>query len=745
MATLIYTEADLQACYLNPTYDYELANDITITANFRPYMINNYSGTFDGKGFTIYDLQITPTANGVGLIKSTVAGATIQNINFANVSIATTSYNQISAVCGNNVRATIDNCHILSGSIGANYQCGGIAGYTLGGTISNCTNAASLSIVNGRNGLGGIVGFTTGTTTATAYITNCSNSGTLTTTTTGQRVGGIVGWIYCETYITDCSNSGEITCGNYAGGIVGGGNFTYVTHLDGCSNSAYINGGQRTGGIVGDTQAELKDCYNTGNINGYQYYCGGICGVKRGNYDMTNCYSTGDIDYTTIGHLGGLVGYLLNNCTLTNCRTYDCNIDASVGAIVGGLVGSVNTATCYFVDCWSSATINANHEKVGGLIGVANQSVNCSGCYFSGEIICTGATYANDWGGFVGRCYNSASTFTDCYASSGVAATGVNMRYRGGGFVGTSFTGDTFTRCYATGDVQCSGGNGGGFVGYAIGTFTDCYSTGSVIGGNTTTSVGGFVGFIANNSTFTNCYAKDGYTYVNSSGESIGGFAGSTNTVGTISLNKCYTEIVLYQGYDPKDCGGFIGRIQAGSSTTIDNCYCTGSVGLYSSVGVPHNGARYRAGGFIGRMDAGTIKRCYATGDFKTWDEQAGGFAAYAVAGTINDCYSTGEYVGTDTDYIGNFCGCDNGVTINNCGCYDDGSHYALAYSSGSLTYEKTDPTEWYNATEDVYDTGTYVWDFSTPVWYEWTDDYPKFEGPEISDVSNAIFFGCSF
>ena len=34
---------------------------------------------------------------------------------------------------------------------------------------------------------------------------------------------------------------------------------------------------------------------------------------------------------------------------------------------------------------------------------------------------------------------------------------------------------------------------------------------------------------------------------------------------------------------------------------------------------------------------------------------------------------------------------------------------------------------DFYAQTHNVYDDGSPVWDFTTPVWYEYNDDYPQF------------------
>jgi len=87
---------------------------------------------------------------------------------------------------------------------------GGIVGYQMGGTISNCYNK---STVKGNNNVGGIVGYQYQTT-----VSICYNIGNI----EGRRhIGGLVGMGYGKTIISNCYNMGMISASNYKGGIAG--------------------------------------------------------------------------------------------------------------------------------------------------------------------------------------------------------------------------------------------------------------------------------------------------------------------------------------------------------------------------------------------------------------------------------------------------------------------------------------------------------------------------------------------
>jgi hypothetical protein len=94
--------------------------------------------------------------------------------------------------------------------ISARDNTGGIAGYQMGGRISECFNR---SPVKGNNNVGGIVGYQYGT-----AINSCYNMGTI---QGNWNIGGISGMGYGKTIINNCYNMGAILANNYKGGIAG--------------------------------------------------------------------------------------------------------------------------------------------------------------------------------------------------------------------------------------------------------------------------------------------------------------------------------------------------------------------------------------------------------------------------------------------------------------------------------------------------------------------------------------------
>ena len=166
---------------------------------------NSYTGTFDGGGHTIMGLTVTTNDQYVGLFGRLGKAGTVKNVVMDGIQIT---------------------CNHRLG------YAGGVAGFSWGGTIENCSVSGSVS---GTICAGGVVGIQW-----EASITGCSSSATV----KGMvQVGGVAG----ET------NSGATIAACYATGNV-------TIEIDPINN---ILGG----GLVGfNAGSSVLACYATGNV-----------------------------------------------------------------------------------------------------------------------------------------------------------------------------------------------------------------------------------------------------------------------------------------------------------------------------------------------------------------------------------------------------------------------------------------------------------------------------------------------
>ena len=199
-----------------------------------------YTGTFDGKGYTISGLYFNnPSESNVGLFGYIEANGKISNVGVLD------SYFKFDmlggGVCGTNNGGELQNCSNSSTVIG-NRIAGGVCGTTYsGGTIKNCKNTG---YVKGTSDFaGGVCGYNSGTS-----IINCFNEGTV----EGEGcVGGVCG-INQEGTIKSCYNTGSVhghRTGDFVGGVCG------INHN--VINYCYYLSDTATGGI--GNQKDEKD------------------------------------------------------------------------------------------------------------------------------------------------------------------------------------------------------------------------------------------------------------------------------------------------------------------------------------------------------------------------------------------------------------------------------------------------------------------------------------------------------
>ena len=157
---------------------------------------NSYTGTFDGGGHTIMGLTVTTNDQYVGLFGRLGEAGTVKNVVMDGIQIT---------------------CNHRLG------YAGGVAGFSWGGTIENCSVSGSVS---GTICAGGVVGVQW-----EASITGCSSSATV----KGMvQVGGVAGETNAGATMAACYATGNVTSTGssagkvYIGGLLGG-NYTTVT------------------------------------------------------------------------------------------------------------------------------------------------------------------------------------------------------------------------------------------------------------------------------------------------------------------------------------------------------------------------------------------------------------------------------------------------------------------------------------------------------------------------------------
>ena len=214
--------------YYELTADIDLANNVFTPIG--PSSTNQFKGIFNGAGNTISNLKIDRTESLSGLF-GRVNGATIQNLTIDHATITSTSGN-VGALVG----AAYGTC-----------------------TITNCVVKNS-SVTGGSNLTGGLIGYS-GTAVSKCAVIDTTVSGT-------EYVGGLIAQV--GKAVTECYTL-HVTVtatGDYAGGLIGGGNASDIANC-------FVRGGSVTGdgyvgGVIGDggsySKAKIKTTYAVADV-----------------------------------------------------------------------------------------------------------------------------------------------------------------------------------------------------------------------------------------------------------------------------------------------------------------------------------------------------------------------------------------------------------------------------------------------------------------------------------------------
>lgn len=317
--TSISTKEQFLAIQQNPSGSYiqtaniDLGNFTQTTA-----IIQNFSGTYDGGGYSItYNANFTANTDNVALGLFGIATGTIQNLNITSSSLTVTGNKsaRIGLLCGylNGTSAIITNCHITTGTINS----------------TNFTTAA-----NARVSTGLLVG--------EMYNSTVKYSSASSSVSAFGYAGGLIGRTQSQNNrnhatILGCSFTGEV---NAVYERTGGWEDDWGEFL-GTGRGAYA------GGIVGnaDDDTEINLCYVNANITADDEANGIASGNQAASWwgataspDVTNCYGQGTVD-----------GQPITDNNLTN----------SSGSTSGSVAGSSNPSN----PCETNRTIVTNLNK----------------------------------------------------------------------------------------------------------------------------------------------------------------------------------------------------------------------------------------------------------------------------------------------------------------------------------------------------------------------------------------------
>lgn len=306
-----------------------------------------------------------------------------------------------------------------------------------------------------------------------------------------------------------------------------------------------------------------------------------------------------------------------------------------------------------------------------------------------------------------------------------ITSTTTNLYY--GILVGHSLSYTNISNCNVTGTITTSNSalqsGVGGVAGRCYGTIESTTAVGISISGDSLSSIGGIAG--VSRGVINKCFSSGvitGRTY-------LGGIVGLME-MGSPEIHESSSSISITGGSN--NLGGFggaVGRIQDG---TVKNCYSTGNLSSSTTTN-----PLYSVGGFFGSVSesSGTIniENCFSSGNLSLSSTNAGfsqhgGFVGYFYSGFISNCIAFAQSFtmsGTYTE-TGPFVG-ELGSTAVESSIY----RYNSTTINGSFTNTTATTltaTQFSNSGSAVYS----VWDFSNT--WQMTSN-----GPILRNLPGAV------
>ncbi|MBP3401823.1 MAG: hypothetical protein J6K85_02060 [Clostridia bacterium] len=250
---------------------FALSADISLEGeNFSP--IPSFSGTFDGKGYTISGVSISNAYSPAGLFSTLSEGGVITNLKVEGAVTPEGEGSFVGGIVGDN-SGTVSAC-VFTGTVIGKSDVGGIVG--INRTVGTVKDSCAFGEIIGDSRTGGIAGSNEGlissslnkakvnTISVTPELTLDELNVSLTLDIsklpslsggTVSDTGGIAG--YSTGIIIGCENSGEVGykhIGYNVGGIAG----RSSGHLASSKNSGNVYGRKDVGGIVGQMEPYIS-------------------------------------------------------------------------------------------------------------------------------------------------------------------------------------------------------------------------------------------------------------------------------------------------------------------------------------------------------------------------------------------------------------------------------------------------------------------------------------------------------
>jgi len=724
-ADLLYLAA--HNCNYNKSFimtaDIDLAGELFTTALISPDMIidngvfeaNGFSGSFDGDGYVIQNLNILG-GSGTGYLGlfGDLTGY-VCGLGLDDVYIKGSGYHgSVSGgLCGNLGGGDVERCYV-TGVVSGTHRVGGMCGVNWSGTLTDCY--AHVKVICGSVA-GGFCGHN-----SYGQIERCYSTGTVPYSSASAETGGFCGRFslgFGDAAITNCfwdyescgldqadsdGGTGKTTAEMQTQSTFENWDFMTTWRMDGYPVLRVFDGPVESLTIIGPSEVD--------EISDTKYSCEA---TFRSGY-------TADLSEDATWSQDSIYAEISSNGTLS-VSDVPTNLNLTITAVYTnrGVVAS-DTHIVRIIDYPTLISLEIFGPE--SLFERKSTAFSCVASYSDGRIsnVTEHATWVED-NGYTTIDSTGLLVATALETNQSVI---VSASYTFGARVSTTMTatagiviinlppGSYYSGGFGTVEAPFKIADKEDLLNFSANP--DHYDRHLILIGNIdlagelfdqaiiapdTSSESGFQGVI-----FSGVFNGNGFSIGNLVIEVIfdSGYLGLFGNVsGTISNLGLESVDIYGSSTSGSIIGGVCGYLGSG---LIEKCYATGDInGTFGAACV---------GGLCGKIDGGTIQNCFADVDVKGYSV-VGGFCGFLRDGELVNCYSIGNVDGIMPENISGFCGSAYNSSYN--GCLWDVQTSGQALSAAGVG--KTTSEMMLQST--FTDAG---WDFAN-LWY--MDGYPSF------------------
>jgi hypothetical protein len=455
-----------------------------------------FTGTYDGGGFTISNLEYNETNDeGAALFRHT-DGATLRNVTLSNF-VITSSEDATGALVGHAVNTTILDVTVTNADIEGTLEVGGLVGLLdvdPGADITIERVMVSGSVESTDDWVGGAIGkieaYGTGSGTPPS-LTISDSSSSAGVIAGDDQAGGFIGTAAATQgatlTLTDIVSSGDVTGSSLfaAGGLIG-----YldtltaaIVTIDGATASGKVEAQREAGGafgrVIGDSIGSgstvgltIRDVHASGHVTTTEEAAGGLIGT-------IGEYSPGYEGSVIIEDVSaeGIVSAGAPTSGAGSGKSF-------AGGLIGKIYTTASTSSVSINRAFHMNSVEADRNYAGGLIGQIqsdNGSVTVSKSFAASDVTLGGSTTSVGYfGGLIGAADTVSPGTVSVLETSAWGdvsnGTGAGSLVDAAGLIGSVATsGVTVEDSFAIGSVTLGRTGGGGLVDAGAGTWTDSF------------------------------------------------------------------------------------------------------------------------------------------------------------------------------------------------------------------------------------------------------------------------------